>query len=99
MAFVLLWVIASLLDLLPTAEERVRWQAKATIGLAALMASAAQASQEQLATSIKEAHAEARASFGRDGNAPGMALVCDDCYQKLNKRFQFAPTPDQEGSR
>ncbi len=36
--FVLLWVIASLLDLLPTAEERVMWQAKATVGLAALRA-------------------------------------------------------------
>ncbi len=34
--FVLLWMVASLLDLLPTVEERVMWQAKATIGLAAL---------------------------------------------------------------
>ena len=33
-AFVLLWVIASLLDLLPTVEERVAWQAKVTISLA-----------------------------------------------------------------
>lgn len=39
-AFVLLWVIASLLDLLPTIEERVAWQAKATIGLSALRATA-----------------------------------------------------------
>jgi O-antigen/teichoic acid export membrane protein len=36
--FVLLWVVASLLDLLPTTEERVMWQAKATVGLAALRA-------------------------------------------------------------
>jgi O-antigen/teichoic acid export membrane protein len=36
--FVLLWLIALLLDLLPTVEERVMWQAKATIGLAALRA-------------------------------------------------------------
>jgi O-antigen/teichoic acid export membrane protein len=36
--FVLLWVMASLLDLLPTIEERVMWQAKATVGLAALRA-------------------------------------------------------------
>jgi len=36
--FVLLWVFASLLDLLPTIEERVVWQAKATVGLAALRA-------------------------------------------------------------
>jgi O-antigen/teichoic acid export membrane protein len=34
--FVLLWMVASLLDLLPTVEERVTWQAKATVGLAAL---------------------------------------------------------------
>ena len=39
-AFVLLWVVASLLDLLPTIEERVRWQAIATVGLAALRAAA-----------------------------------------------------------
>lgn len=37
-AFVLLWMVASLLDLLPTAEERVAWQAKAKVGLAALRA-------------------------------------------------------------
>ena len=35
-AFVSLWVIASMLDLLPTIEERVAWQAKATIGLSLL---------------------------------------------------------------
>src|SRR5439155_609994 len=34
--FVLLWVVASLLDLLPTVDERVMWQAKATVGLATL---------------------------------------------------------------
>jgi len=38
--FVLLWMVASLLDLLPTVEERVMWQAKATIGLGALRAAA-----------------------------------------------------------
>ena len=37
-AFVLLWVIASLLDLLPTIEERVAWQAKAIVGLALVRA-------------------------------------------------------------
>ncbi|MEO8007840.1 MAG: hypothetical protein ABI728_04895, partial [Betaproteobacteria bacterium] len=36
--FVLLWVVASLLDMLPMTEERVTWQAKATVGLAALRA-------------------------------------------------------------
>src|SRR5262245_57849683 len=35
-AFIVLWVVASLLDLLPTVEERVAWQAKATVSLAAL---------------------------------------------------------------
>jgi O-antigen/teichoic acid export membrane protein len=37
-AFVLLWVMATMLDLLPTVEERVAWQARATIGLSALRA-------------------------------------------------------------
>jgi O-antigen/teichoic acid export membrane protein len=37
-AFVLLWVIASLLDLLPTVEERITWQAGATISLATVRA-------------------------------------------------------------
>lgn len=37
-AFIVLWVMASLLDLLPTVEERVSWQAKATMGLAAIRA-------------------------------------------------------------
>ena len=37
-AFILLWVVASLLDMLPTAEERARWQAKATVSLAVLRA-------------------------------------------------------------
>lgn len=39
-AFVLLWTVASLLDLLPTVDERVAWQARAMIGLAALRAMA-----------------------------------------------------------
>ena len=39
-AFVMLWVVASLLDLLPTIEERVAWQTRATIGLATLRAGA-----------------------------------------------------------
>jgi O-antigen/teichoic acid export membrane protein len=37
-AFVSLWVIAALLDLLPTIEERVMWQAKMTVALSALRA-------------------------------------------------------------
>jgi len=39
-AFVLLWLVASLLDLLPTVDERVMWQAKATVGLATLRTAA-----------------------------------------------------------
>src|SRR5512141_1625770 len=37
-AFVLAWVFASLLDVLPTAEERVGWQARAIVSLSALRA-------------------------------------------------------------
>ena len=37
-AFLCLWLVASLLDTLPIVEERVVWQAKATIGLATLRA-------------------------------------------------------------
>lgn len=37
-AFVLLWVAASLLDLIGTAEERVSWQARTIVGLAVLRA-------------------------------------------------------------
>ena len=39
-AFVLLWVITSLLDMLPTVDEQVAWQAKAKVGLATLRAAA-----------------------------------------------------------
>jgi O-antigen/teichoic acid export membrane protein len=37
-AFVMLWVVASMLDLIATAEERVAWQAKATVSLSVLRA-------------------------------------------------------------
>ena len=37
-AFVLLWVFASLLDVLPTAEERVAWQSRAIVSLSAVRA-------------------------------------------------------------
>ena len=37
-AFALAWIFASALDVLPTAEERVGWQAKAIVGLSALRA-------------------------------------------------------------
>ena len=37
-AFAFVWVFASMLDVLPTAEERVGWQAKAVISLAAVRA-------------------------------------------------------------
>ena len=35
-AFVGLWVLGALLDALPTVDERIRWQASATVGLSAL---------------------------------------------------------------
>jgi O-antigen/teichoic acid export membrane protein len=37
-AFALVWVFASTLDMLPTAEERVDWQARAVVSLSALRA-------------------------------------------------------------
>jgi O-antigen/teichoic acid export membrane protein len=37
-AFVALWVAATLLDYLPTIEERIRWQARATLSASALRA-------------------------------------------------------------
>jgi O-antigen/teichoic acid export membrane protein len=37
-AFAFAWIFASLLDVLPTADERVSWQAKATYALAAVRA-------------------------------------------------------------
>jgi O-antigen/teichoic acid export membrane protein len=35
-AFVLVWIVASLLDVLPTVDERVQWQARAIVGLSLL---------------------------------------------------------------
>lgn len=32
-----------------------------------------------------EAHAEAKARYGKDGLHPEMAVVCDDCYEKLTE--------------
>ena len=34
--FVMLWLVASLLDVLPTVDERVGWQARAIVGLSAV---------------------------------------------------------------
>jgi hypothetical protein len=31
----------------------------------------------------EEAHAEALRDFGLRGDAPGMAIVCDDCYREF----------------
>ena len=33
-----------------------------------------------------EAHAEARDLWGVDGHAPGMVVVCDDCYREIRRR-------------
>jgi hypothetical protein len=30
-----------------------------------------------------QAHAEARGNWGRDGRAPDMAVICDDCYRRF----------------
>lgn len=35
----------------------------------------------------EEAHKEAEELFGRDGHASDMAIVCDDCFQEMAKRF------------
>ena len=37
----------------------------------------------------EDAHAEAKELFGRDGHASEMAIVCDDCFNKLNGAFHF----------
>lgn len=31
----------------------------------------------------EKAHAEAKELFGADGRDPRMAIVCDDCYQRM----------------
>ncbi len=36
----------------------------------------------------EEAHAEAVRDFGRRGDAPGMAIVCDDCYDAIMARVR-----------
>lgn len=33
------------------------------------------------------AHAEAVRNFGKRGDAPGMAIVCDDCYRAILARL------------
>jgi len=38
-----------------------------------------------------EAHAEAVKNFGVDGHAPGMAVVCDDCYHAFMEWFANNP--------
>lgn len=37
--------------------------------------------------SDEEAHAEAEKSFGKRGDAAGMAIVCDDCYRMIMASF------------
>lgn len=29
------------------------------------------------------AHAEAKRLWGKDGHAPGMAIICDDCFKQM----------------
>lgn len=38
----------------------------------------------------ERAHAEAKRLFGRDGHAPDMDIVCDDCFQSM-KRGGYLP--------
>jgi hypothetical protein len=37
-----------------------------------------------------EAHAEARVLWGVDGNAPGMVVICDDCFRIVRARADQA---------
>ena len=36
----------------------------------------------------EEAQAEALENFGVRGDAPGMAIVCDDCYREIMARIR-----------
>jgi hypothetical protein len=38
--------------------------------------------------SDEQAHQEAEAAFGRRGDDPSMAKVCDDCYQEIMTRIR-----------
>jgi hypothetical protein len=46
--------------------------------------------------SDEEAHAEAVENFGRDGHAEDMAIVCDDCFQRMTDE-QPLPTTRRKG--
>lgn len=37
----------------------------------------------EFARDDEDAQAEAVQNFGRRGDAPGMAIVCDDCYKRI----------------
>jgi hypothetical protein len=42
----------------------------------------------------EKAHKEALERYGKDGTAPDMAKVCDECYAKIvafENAFRFAP--------
>lgn len=46
------------------------------------------------------AHAEAVTLWGRRGDAPGMAEICDDCFQEImgwfaGNRDRLPPDPDR----
>lgn len=36
----------------------------------------------------EEAQAEAVQNFGQRGDAPGMVIVCDDCYHEIMARIR-----------
>jgi hypothetical protein len=43
--------------------------------------------------SQEEAHAECESNWGVRGDAPGMAIVCDDCYKKIMSTLVRAFVP------
>lgn len=44
--------------------------------------------------SDEAAHQEALIAFGRRGDAPGMAVVCDECYNDIMKRLTMKEVED-----
>jgi hypothetical protein len=45
--------------------------------------------------SDEEAHAEAERNVGKDGRAPGMVVVCDDCYGDVMARHRDESITDR----
>ncbi len=47
----------------------------------------------------EEAHAEALRNFGKRGDHPSMAIVCDDCYKAIMAQPDPNKRPDRLVSR